>query len=191
MDFGCYVHLPNVYSRGRRYVEPDLEKNTAHQEDRKAMVDLAEIEARMRRIEDVEAIKRLKYRYWRCLDRLDWEGVMDCFAEDGAVDYAGTIKIDGKRALAEQLPAILGEHLGVHQGHHPEIDFTSDTTARGTWGLFVYALHNERKRGLRIVGFYEDEYVREDGQWKIRKSVMKQTFQERWKTEDMPTRFTF
>ncbi len=32
-----------------------------------------DLEARIRRLEDIGAIERLKYRYWRCLDLKLWD----------------------------------------------------------------------------------------------------------------------
>jgi hypothetical protein len=58
--------------------------------------------------------------------------------------------------------------LHQHQGHHPEIELTSETTATGIWYMddTVHILeHNLKVRGN---GIYWDEYVKVDGQWKIR-----------------------
>ena len=54
-----------------------------------------------------------------------------------------------------------------HQGHHPEIELISDTTATGVWYMddTVHVLeHNLKIRGN---GIYWDDYVKVGGQWKI------------------------
>jgi len=33
------------------------------------VADLAELEAKIRVLQDIEAIKKLKARYWRCIDK--------------------------------------------------------------------------------------------------------------------------
>ena len=142
------------------------------------MADLAELEARIRVLEDIEAIKKLKHKYWNSLDKLQWDAVIDCFSQDGAVDYGHDIKLEGKKALVEQLKDKLREHVGVHQGHHPVIELISDTAATGTWELFVYEFFNKKATNIRLAGFYDDEYVKEDGEWKIRKSIMTTIFME-------------
>ena len=106
------------------------------------MTDLAEFEARMRLWEDTEAIKRLKYKYWRCLDRkskhwhdLDKKVVdqfMDLFCED-AVAYYPTGNFEGRETIVRQLMRDQGPVLFVNQGHNPEITFTSETVAKGVW----------------------------------------------------------
>ncbi len=36
----------------------------------------------MSKLEEIEAIKQLKYAYLRCLDRKDWAGLAETLAED-------------------------------------------------------------------------------------------------------------
>ena len=45
----------------------------------------SELERRIQALEDVEAIKRLKHRYWRCLDLKLWDELAGCFAPDASV----------------------------------------------------------------------------------------------------------
>ena len=45
------------------------------------MADLAELEARIRLQEDMEHIRMLKAKYWRCLDRKLWDELTEVFAE--------------------------------------------------------------------------------------------------------------
>jgi hypothetical protein len=52
------------------------------------MADLAELEARIKRLEDIEAIKRLRHKYFRCLDGKLWDQMEDCFAEDVKTSYS-------------------------------------------------------------------------------------------------------
>ncbi|MBN2099971.1 MAG: nuclear transport factor 2 family protein, partial [Dehalococcoidia bacterium] len=46
-----------------------------------------DIEARVRRLEDIEAIKKLKARYWRCVDRKLWAEMAEVFTEEATADY--------------------------------------------------------------------------------------------------------
>jgi len=146
------------------------------------MADLAELEAKIRVLEDIEAIKKLKARYWRCLDSKSWDEVLECFAEDAVVDYGRNIKLEGKKALAEHLKEKLGgdSWIGIHQGHNPEIDVISGKTAKGIWELYVHTIWKPENRGLRLGGFYHDEYVKENGYWKIRSTRMTEIFIETW-----------
>ena len=59
----------------------------------------------------------------------------------------------------------------VHHGHMPEIELTGPDTARGTWAMFDYVEWPRPESGERVgltgYGHYLEEYVREDGEWRI------------------------
>ncbi|HEY2105041.1 MAG TPA: nuclear transport factor 2 family protein [Candidatus Binataceae bacterium] len=119
------------------------------------MANLAELEARLQSLEDVEAIKRLKYKYLRCLDTKQWDEMGTTFAPDATTDYSdGELKFSGRDAIMKFLKesAMAGPSglIGVHQVHHPEIELTSPTTAKGIWALYNYLLHKTANTGLRI-----------------------------------------
>ncbi len=71
----------------------------------------------------------------------------------------------------------------MHNGHHPEICVDGDT-ATGIWYLqdiFVSLEHN-----INIVGsaLYDDDYRREDGQWRIARTGYKRLWEEHQKRGD-------
>ena len=45
------------------------------------MTELTDLEARIKVLEDREAIKELKYSYWYCIDRGLWDKIGDVFAD--------------------------------------------------------------------------------------------------------------
>ena len=62
------------------------------------MNPLGEIEARVRKLEDIEAIKKLKAKYWRCVDRKLWGEMTEVFTEEATADYGPDIKLRGRQA---------------------------------------------------------------------------------------------
>src|SRR5438045_3559421 len=50
------------------------------------MSDTGTLAARTQALEDLEALTRLKPRYWRCLDQKRWDDLATCFAADAPVD---------------------------------------------------------------------------------------------------------
>ena len=106
---------------------------------------------------EIEAIKRLKARYFRSMDTKDWAGYLAVFTPDAIVDssesytprnYKGDlICIDGvtppppdmswRRTdpvqFVADLSALLKDVSTVHHGHMPEITLTSPTMATGIW----------------------------------------------------------
>jgi len=41
-----------------------------------------DLESRIRALEDVEAIKRMKHKYFRCVDLQLWDQLRDCFVPE-------------------------------------------------------------------------------------------------------------
>src|SRR5437867_13336133 len=117
------------------------------------MATIEELETRLRTLEDLEAIRRLKYCYWRCLDQKRWDELADCFTEDATVSYGeGRYRFAGRAAIIGFLRDALGAgsgSVGVHHGHHPEIELTGPTTARGSWPLYNYRFNTRQNRGVR------------------------------------------
>jgi ketosteroid isomerase-like protein len=133
------------------------------------------------KLDDIEEIRQLKYRYFRCLDSKDWEGLADCLAQDCSAAYdSGKYSYQGRDAIMEFLSGSLGssEIVSLHHGHHPEIELTGSDSARGTWYLEDYLVFVEADARLRGAAFYHDEYRRVDGSWKISRTGYVRTFEE-------------
>ena len=145
------------------------------------MADLSDLEKRIRVMEDIEAIKRLKAKYFRCVDKKLWEEMETVLTEDAVADYGMGIELlQGRKAIVEFLKKNLGRDsmISAHQGHNPEIDITSDTTAKGVWVL------NDRLIIQTIATssawrYYEDEYIKANGEWK-KKSTKITNILEEW-----------
>jgi hypothetical protein len=136
-----------------------------------------------------EAIKRLKYKYLRCLDQKRWDEMRECFTEDAVAAYSGgKYAYDGRDAILEFLRRAMGAEtfLSSHRVHHPEIELRSPSEATGTWALEDVVI--EEKWGVTIRGaaFYEDEYVKRDGRWLIRRTGYKRTYEEIQSRKDVP-----
>ena len=153
------------------------------------MAELKNLEARIERLEriiaardDIESIRELKYKYFRCLDTKRWNELAECFTEDAVTSYSdGKYQFQGVSAIIEFLSGALGQtQITFHHGHHPEIELTSETTARGTWALEDYLVDCKRNRGERAAAFYQDEYAKVNGKWKIKSTGYRHVFQERW-----------
>src|SRR6187431_692227 len=87
--------------------------------------------------DDFEAIRQLKARYFRTMDTKDWAGMRQVFTDDVVIDTSesGGDVVGGADAFIGFLQDVLGDAVTVHQGHMPEIEVTSPTTATGVWAL--------------------------------------------------------
>jgi len=163
------------------------------------MADLVELEARiglleeecreLRKMRDIEAIKRVKYKYFRCLDSKLWDELAECFTEDATTNWAsGKWTFHGVDAIVQFLSKTLRHNrISMHQGHHPEIELTSDTTARGIWSLQDYVIDTRGNTYLRGASFYYDEYVKVNGEWKIKLAGYDRIFEEIGDKRDTPS----
>src|SRR5438477_7124330 len=82
-------------------------------------MDLA---ARIQRLEDIAAIERLKYRYWRCLDLKLWDELAGCFTDQATADYGeGRYRFAGAEAILRFLRESLGRESGSVTVHHERL----------------------------------------------------------------------
>ena len=122
----------------------------------------------------IEEIKQLKARYFRSVDTRDWEGLKGVFAPDGIFDISQDVPgciLSGPEKIAEAVSVPLTDCVSVHHGHCPEIELTSDTTAKGIWAIEDMLRWAEnstaRIRTLHGHGHYVETYERVDGRWFI------------------------
>ena len=135
-------------------------------------------ERRLQVLEDLDAIRTLKHRYFFCCDRKDPKGMRACFA-DGPVhiDYGALGTFDRADALAKVFTDI-GCHphmVEMHHGMNDQIEVTGETTAKGKWSLHYFLINTQTKGITQLAGYYEDEYRKDGGQWKITRCVFKPT----------------
>ncbi len=122
-------------------------------------------------MDDIEAIKQLKARYFRLMDTKDWDGMAQVFAPDVEIDMTGE---DGTvhHGVADFMPYLrqnIADVTTVHHGHMPEITLLSDTTARGIWAMEDKLWWPEGSALVHLHGYghYHETYEKIDGQWHI------------------------
>jgi len=127
-------------------------------------------------MDDVEAIKQLKARYFRLMDTKDWAGFRAVFTPDVRVDVSGDGAgvYEGLDVFMTMLEPTLCEVVTVHHGHTPEIEITSPTTATGIWAMED---HLRFPPGgpvgeLHGYGHYHETYVKVDGDWRIKSTKL-------------------
>jgi uncharacterized protein (TIGR02246 family) len=124
-------------------------------------------------VDDVEAIRQLKARYFRTMDTKDWGAMRQVFTDNAVIDTtaSGGSVIEG----ADQFMAFLRETLAgvvtVHHGHMPEITLTSPSTASGIWALQDMLIWPDGTR-MHGYGHYHESYEKIDDSWLIRSSTL-------------------
>jgi hypothetical protein len=128
---------------------------------------------------ETDEIKRLKYAYFRCLDQKRWDEMATLFVPDATASYSGgKYHYDGRDAIVDFMRRNMDRpafHTS-HRVHHPEIVIDGDT-ATGVWAMEDVNVDDELDFYLTGAGFYRDDYVKVDGEWKIRHTGYKRTFE--------------
>lgn len=131
---------------------------------------MSPIERRVQALEDLEAIRALKARYLSACDRKDPAAMRACFADGRvAIDYGAVGTFDSADALVKLYAEVAcHEHMvELHHGANPQIEVLDETRARGTWSLHYFLINTQTKTLTQLAGYYEDEYRKAGGAWRI------------------------
>jgi hypothetical protein len=149
---------------------------------------IATLTRRIDTLESVDAVRSLQYKYGYYMDKGYYNETVDLFAEHAEVRFLNGI-YQGKQG-ARRLYCDWFRDLFAHGHNGPTHGFLLDhlllqaiidiapdgNTAKGRFRCFMQGGYHE-SRQERIPGFpeqcweggiYENEYVREDGVWKIK-----------------------
>jgi len=130
---------------------------------------------------ELEAIRRVKYAYFRTLDLKQFDELGSLLSEDATASYEdGKTRLEGRSAVVGWLSEVLGDPgiVTEHHGHHPEITLTSDTTAEGTWYLQDRVIVPAADLEIGGTAFYADRYCRTKAGWLIAHTGYTRVFEE-------------
>ena len=135
---------------------------------------VAGLEKRVQQLQDEKAIREVLIRYGEYLDAKDYAGYASLFASDG-VWTGGFGSATGPAAIQTMLEKNLGKpeagyinKTSFHLMTTEVIDVTGDTAkVRSRYTFFTAS--PESKPVPSLAGRYVDDFVRENGAWKIKK----------------------
>jgi len=132
-------------------------------------MDLADIERRLARLEDVEAIKQLKARYCEiCDDDHNPDRIASVFAEDGIWESKDFGTAQGHAAIRElfrKFQKLIA--FSQHNVMNPIIQVDGDR-ATAEWYFLGPFTFREQREARWLALQYQDDYVKVDGQWKYK-----------------------
>jgi len=141
---------------------------------------LEELAAKVRTLEDIEGIRKLQFRYTYFLDTSQWDDVVNLFAENAKAQISDLPLCEGKEEIAKVFKQLFGSGMATMTRHmviQPVVEVEGDR-AKGTFYLFACATFKlpQGPTAAWSQGKYENEYVREKGEWKISSLKIKMTF---------------
>ena len=130
-------------------------------------MDMAALEERITRLEDIEAIKQLKARYCHiCDDTHNPDSIAGVFAEDGIWESVDFGKAQGHKDIRELFSGFRKLFtFSQHNITNPVITVDGDR-ATGIWYIMGPRTLTENNKEIWMAARYDDDYVKIDGEWK-------------------------
>jgi hypothetical protein len=175
-----YESLPEVYVPPFHYKNPVTQAATVAptelpvaQAPAQTQSALTRLAASVARLEDENAIENLQRAYGFYVDKAMWKEVADLYADDGTLEIGGRGVFVGKQRILQYLTWLApgGLTRGLLMNHlqlQPIVDVAPDgQTAKGRW-RFLAEVGEWQKSQLWGAGVYENDYVKQNGVWKIK-----------------------
>jgi len=132
---------------------------------------MADIAARLRRLEDQNEIRMLVADYCRVVDERDMDGLRAMFTPDVVFGAKGSAqKLEGRDAVVAYYESRYADMpISNHFNHDHVFRFESDDCARGYANAHIELIRNGEP--MIVSMRYGDVYVRHDGAWKFKERI--------------------
>jgi uncharacterized protein (TIGR02246 family) len=134
----------------------------------------SEVNARLQKLEDREAIRSLFIDYGRTLDARDFTAFAQLFAKDAEFVGGAGATATGRDAVGALLQRLITTNYPDSRGNNFHLFFGETIEVNGneatavSKGAFVMASGTNRPEML-LLATYRDQFVREDGRWKFKR----------------------
>lgn len=133
--------------------------------------------AQLRHGLEIEKIRKKKVLYSHLLDSLRIDEWIELFAEDAVSDWGAFGKASGRAAIRADLEAQYAgrsePYYGMHMTTNLWVELTGPATAVSR--AYLHDINNDldpRINPLRLLGVYEEEWEKIDGDWKIKRQFV-------------------
>ena len=155
-----------------------------------------ELEAQVQEMRDREAIRDLRYRYHEYVNEGKFKEIPSLFTADGVLDFAHLGKATGEREISKFFGALNETPSEANKGrpritwvkqfiHNHTIHLRGDT---GDGFAYLEAKPIYNGEAFLVAARYDDQYVRQNGEWKFSKMSLVPYFmvplKEGWAQED-------
>lgn len=131
---------------------------------------MSELEQRIQRLEDIEAIKQLKAKYLHSCDTKNIDGIRECFAEgDIVINYGAIGEFSDRESFIALFQSMACNDAvnDMHHGQNSQITWHNADSASALWDLYFYQVNTDTQNLTQLAGSYHDKYVKKGGQWVI------------------------
>ena len=132
--------------------------------------EMTDLEARLRRLEDLAEINQLFIDYGHHLDHGDFAAYADLFAADGEVLLGPIGRAQGRDQIRALMERTLGGAAGssYHVISNPMVALDGDNATTDVMWTVV-SRGSDGRPVLGMIGRHRDTLVREDGQWRFKR----------------------
>lgn len=147
---------------------------------------IAALEGAVQTLRDQEALRALRHRYHECINEGKYDEIPGLFTEDGTLDFGYLGKANGQAELVKFFQGVSKLLTFVKQFiHNHVVQVQGD---KGTGLSYLEARSVAKGESYMVAARYDDEYVRQHGQWKFKSMNLTPYFtvplREGWAQED-------
>ena len=148
---------------------------------------LAALETEVRKLSDIEAVRRLRNHYHECINDGRYDEIPFLFTADASLDFSYIGRTRGREKITKFFAVTPDVLPFIKQFiHNHIIDLDGDG---GTGVSYMEARTVNKGIAYVVAGRYDDEYVREDGKWKFKSmnfdAYYTVPFNEGWAQDDL------
>jgi hypothetical protein len=150
---------------------------------------------RLRRLLDVDDIKKLGLLYSQLQDHAYLDRLADIFTEDALCEFGPYGTWNGRQEIRENYDKVKEANGGssfsaLHANSHHWVEMTGPDTAVGRRYLLDLMTTRPKDQSPFIwLGLYDEEYRKVDGKWLISRTTLQFLWPEKHITGDFPGEF--
>jgi hypothetical protein len=147
---------------------------------------LVALEAQVQQLSDIEAVRQLRHRYHQCINEGAYEEIPLLFSEDGWLDFSYIGKAAGRAKVAKFFAATPKVLPFIKQFIHNHVISVEGDRASAVSYMEARTINNDE--AFIVAGRYDDDCVRQDGEWKFKSMVFEAyytlPYNESWAQDD-------
>ncbi len=133
--------------------------------------DLADLQRRVRHLEDIEAIRTLRNQYHSCINDGRYADIAALFTQDAVVELGYLARYDGLEAIDRGFSGMgERERFFIKQFIHSHMVAVTGDRATGT--SYLDARYGRYGVSYLVSGRYDDVYVRHAGKWLFQAMIL-------------------